>query len=195
RYPDHLSAGWHTPLDSTYPTLAEVLASHGYATAGFVANRYYAGFDSGLGRGFARYEDYRLTPGEFVNTSTLAKWVFGKQCVRGLLDYYNLYGRKSAREVNESFLSWQAGRGDRPFFAFLNYFDAHDPYLPPPPFNRRFGPALVPEERALMTGWWPCGQLKLDRAQIELAMRAYHSCVPALEHPICLLLAALDPPR
>src|SRR5262249_37940885 len=75
------SAGWPTPLDSPSPPLAEVLASHGYATAGFVANRYYAGFDSGLGRGFARYEDYRLTPGEFVNTSTLAKWVFGKQCV------------------------------------------------------------------------------------------------------------------
>src|SRR5262249_19164009 len=81
---------------------------------------------------------------------------------------------------------------DRPFFAFLNYFDAHDPYLPPPPFNRRFGPALVPEERALMTGWWPCGQLKLDRAQIELAMRAYDSCVAALDHHIGLPLDELE---
>ena len=64
-----------------------------------------------------------------INTSTLAKWLFSKKWVRGLLDYYNVYGRKSAAEVNASFLRWQAGRGDRPFFAFLNYLDAHDPYM------------------------------------------------------------------
>jgi arylsulfatase A-like enzyme len=192
RYPDHLSTSWHTPLDSTYPTLAEVLASYGYATAGFVANRYYCGFDSGLNRGFARYEDYSFSPGEFVNTSTLAKWVFGKKAVRGLLNYYNLYGRKSAREVNESFLRWLQGRGGRPFFAFLNYFDAHDPYLPPPPFNHRFGPALTAEQRALMTDWWPCDKLKLTKPQIDLAMRAYDSCVAGVDHQIGLLLDELD---
>jgi arylsulfatase A-like enzyme len=192
RHADHLSTSWHTPLDSTYPTLAEVLASHGYATAGFVANRYYAGFDSGLNRGFARYEDYGFSPGEFVNTSTLAKWLGNQKWVRGLLDHYNLYGRKSAADVNEAFLRWQAGRGDRPFFAFLNYLDAHDPYLPPPPFRGRFGPALTPRERALMTDWWPCHKLKLTRPQIDLAMRAYDSCIASLDHHIGLLLDELD---
>ena len=38
RWPHELSAGWLTPLDGTYPTLAEFLGSRGYATAGFVAN-------------------------------------------------------------------------------------------------------------------------------------------------------------
>ncbi len=192
RYPDHLSTGWHTPLDNTYPTLAEVLASHGYATAGFVANRYYCGADSGLGRGFAHYDDYRLSPGELVNSSSLTRWVFGRKPVRGLLDYYNLYGRKSAREVNEAFLRWESARGDRPFFAFLNYFDAHDPYLPPPPFDRRFGPALTPEQRALMTDWWPCERLRLTKPQIDLAMRAYDSCLAGLDHQIGLLLDELQ---
>jgi hypothetical protein len=28
--------------------------------------------------------------------------------------------------------------GDEPFFLFLNYNDAHDPYFPEPPFDRRF---------------------------------------------------------
>jgi arylsulfatase A-like enzyme len=192
RYPDDLSAGWQTPLDGRYPTLAEVLASHGYATAGFVANRAYCGLDSGLNRGFARYEDYRLSPGEFVNTSTLAKWVFGKKTVRRLLDYYDLYGRKSASAVNESFLKWQADRGERPFFAFLNYFDAHDPYLPEAPFDRRFGPALTAEQQALMIDWWPCSKLQLTKSQIELAMRAYDSCIAALDHHVGLLLDELD---
>ena len=64
RWPHELSAGWLTPLDTTYPTLAEFLSSRGYATAGFVANYWYCASDTGLERGFALYEDYifpRLT--------------------------------------------------------------------------------------------------------------------------------------
>ena len=51
RWPHELSVGWLTPLDATYPTLAEYLGSRGYATAGFVANMFYCGADTGLGRG------------------------------------------------------------------------------------------------------------------------------------------------
>ena len=58
RWPHELSAGWLTPLDATYPTLAEYLGSRGYATAGFVANTFYCGADTGLGRGFTDYRDY-----------------------------------------------------------------------------------------------------------------------------------------
>jgi arylsulfatase A-like enzyme len=32
-------------------------------------------------------------------------------------------------------------REQRPFFAFLNYYEAHEPYLPPSPFDTMFGPA------------------------------------------------------
>jgi arylsulfatase A-like enzyme len=31
-------------------------------------------------------------------------------------------------------------RQDKPWFAFLHYWDPHTPYLPPPPFNRMFYP-------------------------------------------------------
>jgi arylsulfatase A-like enzyme len=47
-------------------------------------------------------------------------------------------GRKNAAEVNREFLGWERGVGDRPWFAFLNYYDAHDPYVPPVPDERRF---------------------------------------------------------
>ena len=33
-----LSVSWDRALDATFPTLAEYLTAHGYATAGFVAN-------------------------------------------------------------------------------------------------------------------------------------------------------------
>ena len=58
RWPHELSVGWLTPLDATHPTLAEYLGSRGYATAGFVANTFYCGSDTGLNRGFTVYRDY-----------------------------------------------------------------------------------------------------------------------------------------
>ena len=49
--------------------------------------------------------------------------------------------RKGAAEVNRELLGWLAGRTqpERPFFAFLNYFDAHYPYQLPPGRLHRFG--------------------------------------------------------
>ena len=49
---------------------------------------------------------------------------------------YQIVERKTAAEVNRAFLQWLSSREQRPFFAFLNYFDVHDPYIPSEPFNR-----------------------------------------------------------
>ena len=61
-----LSADWSVPLDRTYPTLAERLREAGYLTAGFSANVWYAGRESGFARGFIRFHDYPLTLGQIV---------------------------------------------------------------------------------------------------------------------------------
>ena len=58
RWPHELDVKWMTPLTVKFPTLAEYLGSHGYATAGFVANTDYCSYDTGLDRGFTHYEDY-----------------------------------------------------------------------------------------------------------------------------------------
>ncbi|HKM91624.1 MAG TPA: sulfatase-like hydrolase/transferase, partial [Candidatus Acidoferrales bacterium] len=50
----------------------------------------------------------------------------------------DLPGRKRAAEINGDFLKWVQKAPGRPFFAVLNYFDAHAPYLPPAPFRGRF---------------------------------------------------------
>ena len=47
-------------------------------------------------------------------------------------------GRKDARRINQQFLDWQQEIDGAPWFAFLNYYDVHDPYLPPPEDERRF---------------------------------------------------------
>jgi arylsulfatase A-like enzyme len=61
RNPAELSIDWDRPLDATFPTLAEELGRAGYSTLGIVANTAYTSAETGLARGFDRYEDYRLT--------------------------------------------------------------------------------------------------------------------------------------
>ena len=69
RWPHELNVSGDRPLDGTFPTLAEFLAKHGYATAGFVGNTYFCNSWYGLNRGFFHYEDYYeqniiISPGE-----------------------------------------------------------------------------------------------------------------------------------
>ncbi|HEX9109574.1 MAG TPA: sulfatase-like hydrolase/transferase, partial [Longimicrobiales bacterium] len=61
RYPHETSARWQHPLGTRWPTIAQVLSSRGYSTAGFVANTIYASYENGLQRGFTHYEDYGVT--------------------------------------------------------------------------------------------------------------------------------------
>ena len=66
-------------------------------------------------------------------------WVIlDQQWVRRIIGYYEVVDRKPADVINTSFLRWLDRDGSRPFFAFLNYFDAHEPYIAPSPFRERF---------------------------------------------------------
>ena len=139
--------GWRTPLDAAAPTVAQFLAARGYATAGFIANTPYCGADTGLGRGFTVYRDYlfqELSP--FRKEVLVERTLDGLEAIADMLsDALDLSwlkrqavrvrewfetDRKQASEVNREFLDWLAHRPqpDRPYFAFLNYFDAHSPY-------------------------------------------------------------------
>ncbi len=153
RYAAELSTGWRSPLDERERTLAEALASRGYATGAFVANPFYTIHETGLGRGFAEYDDVAVSLEQVIATSALAQTPFVKRLVRnpsreGLwrsirefdfrLSHNPVYDRKNAARVNGDFLRWQRTLDGRPFFAFLNYFDAHLPYEPPAGYVERF---------------------------------------------------------
>ncbi len=125
-------------------TVAELLRGEGYATAGFVANLYWTGRHTGLARGFAHYEDYYGTLGDALYRATIVR-EFGT--IQQMLGAVDVLGRKRASHVNREVLGWMGRIKGRPFFAFLNYFDVHSPYLPPKPFAGRFG-AIRAELRA-----------------------------------------------
>ena len=141
RYNLEVRTGISRALDRHHPTLAEVLARHGYATAGFTANLGYTSRASGLHRGFARYEDFPVDRGMFVTQSWVARQA--GRLLRRLPGYPGWDVPKTAEHITDQLEGWLESRADRPFFVFLNYYDAHSPYRGPEQYRARFG---VPAE-------------------------------------------------
>lgn len=157
-----LSASWRTPLDATHPTIAELLRDRGYATGAFVANYFYTHHESGLGRGFNVLRDFRRSPAQVLWSTTLGQTPFVNRIAwdrtpRALLAALRDFDlrvpsqptsdRRRAAEVINEFLTWESRRASRPFFAFLNLYDAHDPYDPPAHVRTRFAPDPTPQDR------------------------------------------------
>jgi arylsulfatase A-like enzyme len=204
QWPHDLSVGWHTPLDGTWPTVAEFLRERGYATAGFIANTTYCAADSGLGRGYAVYRDYvfrELSP--FRMAAIVKKSLEGLQAIgEGLGDALDLSwlkagvtrvrerfesDRKDASMVNREFLDWLARRPqpERPFFAFLNYFDAHSPYQLSPRRIHRFG-AKPTEEREyrLIQDWWTLDKTGITPGELTFVFNTYDDCVASIDEQL-----------
>ena len=138
RHNFELGTDYFVPLDDRYPTLAEVLGAHGYRTGGFVANLDFGNPDFGLARGFAHYEAQPRSWTMALASSWLTRqWGYR---LRALWDDHRYAVRRRSPSISRAFWSWLDEDPERPFFAFLNYFDAHDPYLPPAPFDTLFAP-------------------------------------------------------
>jgi arylsulfatase A-like enzyme len=121
--------------DGRFPTLPEAFQARGYRTGAFSGNTFYFTRENGFGRGFLRFDGVATTAGD-----VLSRPFYGRQLVTALEEatHFDLPGRKRSDEINRDFLDWVQQDSGRPFFAVLNYFDAHAPYLPPNPFRSRF---------------------------------------------------------
>lgn len=126
-----ISVGWMGALGVEYPTVAEVLRRHGYFTAGFVGNLVFTSAETGLARGFITYDDYTVSPGQLLLSCSLGRRLARNRVWRRVLDDHDTLNRKKAGVVADQFLDWQAHHGGGPYLAFLNFFDAHEPYFPP----------------------------------------------------------------
>jgi arylsulfatase A-like enzyme len=142
---------WHgATVRSTYPygsslsprrqTLASVLRANGYFTAEAVANYGYLGPAMGLAQGFTSAQARRAVP---LSDSTRPSYL--RESVKKFLSAaFNTTAfdqfRLLATDINRHALGTIEENRDRnaPFFIFLNYMDAHIPYIPPAPFRTRF---------------------------------------------------------
>ncbi len=211
RWLHELSVGWLNPLDATCPTLAEYLGANGYATAGFVANTTYCASDSGLGRGFVHYRDYIFPELTAFRSAILIKRVLAglqafEQFVQDRLELTRLQlyldsfcglfvsDRKGADVVNREFLNWLSGRTQpqRPFFAFLNYADAHTPYLIQPARMHRFQvEPMDNRQRTLIEHWADLDKNRVTARDLAIVVDAYDDCIADLDEQLGMLLDEL----
>ncbi len=189
--PHQHGADWFRPLDAGPSTLAEVLRSLGYETAGFNSNLYYGQKGWGLAQGFEIYEDNGSSLRHNLAATHMARVLF--QPLYERFDTYDALPRRNAGEVNRGVLRWFRQRSTRPFFLFINYFDAHEPYFAPPPYDRRFGqvpdavqrkvrPMIDDEERFP----WP-----LTEEEKSSLIAGYDNCLAYLDSEVGQLLRFL----
>lgn len=193
KYPFELSSDFCSPLDRNDRTLAEELYERGYGTAGFAGNTYYCGRRTGLDRGFVHYQADGLRLGDFVQYSFFARFV--AEMFRDKLGYYDAWwNRTDAKCVNSRFLKWLSQQPEeQPFFAFINYFDCHDTYLPTRLFGQSAGCLTTEVKRSLkryMPQAWNTADF--DGRLASLAQDAYDGCLVELDQEIHRLLTELE---
>ena len=203
RWPHELGVSWNTGLGTRFPTLAGYLGSRGYSTAGFVGNVQYCSYEFGLDRGFTHYEDYPLEPlsplrmcylGNLALKSAfhLGQGLSARLGAVPLLPHKNAEvwralnsdPRVDAAAINREFLDWLSRRREpaRPFFAFLNYFDAHSPYLLLPGTPYRFGrPPKTDADLNVLVDWFYLDKLRLLPSYVNLARDCYDSCLAHID--------------
>ena len=193
-YPHEHGVEWHRPDGlqiSSIPTLPETLRRHGYRTAAFSANLYWFTRPMGFGRGFIRFEDHFHSLGDMV-TRTLYGSAFERLVLRrmGLED---IPARKRAADVNGSVLRWIKRDHEKPFFVMVNYFDAHDPYLPPQPYRNLF--ANSTNSSGIINGHMGRYDPSLTAEQVQNEIDAYDGAIAYVDSQIGQLFAELEDRR
>ncbi len=194
-WPIQLSTQWKYRLDAPVPTLAEHLTKKGYLTAGFSANTLCCTYETRLDRGFTHFEDYPFTPRSLLSRTVAGSWILENIFSRD--DFYDYkwirLQSRNATGINRSFLDWLGQRPrDRPFFAYLNYFDAHEPYMPPPGYEGRFGirPRGQRDYQFLLDYGSP-GWKSLPNRDINMARDCYDDCIAFIDEHVGQLMDEL----
>jgi arylsulfatase A-like enzyme len=187
-WPTELHLDWNRTLDDREPTVAEVLRRAGYLTAGFVGNPGKAGRSSGIGRGFTHFEDYSISFWSVLRGSRIGDRIASSAWLRRATGRESIPDRKRSPQVTAEFMDWLDRQQDRPFFVFLNYFDAHHPYEAPPEFEARFGVAGNHNSDAHE----PVERMTSDDPRADLALRRYEAAIAYQDDQLRLLFAGLD---
>jgi len=185
--PQQHGADWVVPLSSSPWTLAEILRSRGYDTAGFVGNPLYLQKGWGIAQGFETYND-----NSFSLRHNLAQTFLGNVFVQPLyqsLWSYDPFDRRNAQQLNASVFRWYRHRPQHPFFLFINYFDTHLPYITSRPYSDHFGKASMALERQLVVsqklGEQPA---PFSAAEKKSLIADYDNCLAYLDNQVGDLL-------
>jgi arylsulfatase A-like enzyme len=140
-YPHESGVGEdQSTLSGKWPNLGGVMRKRGYRTAAISANAQLFSRDRGFIHGFSHFEEYEQTfagilekvPLSHFILETISDWTVGEE-----LAYFGVKNAPSAEKIDQDALNW-IDKGHRPFFLVLNYFDVHQPVLPPEPWLNTF---------------------------------------------------------
>jgi arylsulfatase A-like enzyme len=100
---------------------------------------------------------------------------------------------RGAWGTTDAFLGWlRWRRQDRPFFAFLNYFDAHAPYIPTPKYQGRFGiRPRAPKDYYFLFDYMLIDKKLLTKRDVQMARDCYDGCIAFLDEQLGRLLHEL----
>ena len=200
---EHGMSNRHLWLEDEHRTVAEVFRDAGYRTFLWAQNphvskeeNFQQGFDTerhpwdpDLQRRTLEIVTRKLAP---EPNSELAKRLRSGQA--------DTWAVKAAGELAQSALEeWlEAGSGDRPYFAFLNYMEAHRPLIPPRRFRELFlSPEDVERSFDLDFAWVPMwaytfGLREYEPGELELLAAVYDASLAELDELFADLLAALE---
>jgi arylsulfatase A-like enzyme len=192
RYPhEHGATDIDRSLNDRYLTIGDALQASGYRTGAFSANYSLFGRINGFGRGFHHFEDYNqslLT----MASSTLYGSVIEYYVLHRIFYMQYRLERIRAPEINQSLLNWIDHENNKPFFAFLNYYDVHLPYVPPQPYRSKFSQSEIPG--GLMNTDWGQDQIYINLTpdQLQGEIDAYDGAIAYVDNSINQLMAELD---
>ena len=182
-------------FDGKFDTLAEILQSNGYQTAGFSSNAW-IGHDTGLARGFdSFFETWKP-----ISNPPISKLARIKKKIKGSKALYpvRLIKRKfftntsksdkSAKHINTMVKNWLANSSkENPFFIFVNYSEAHLEYKAPEPFKTMFLPtqfqkrikSVNQDNRAFFAG-----KIKMEDEDFYILRFLYDGAIAYLDYRV-----------
>jgi arylsulfatase A-like enzyme len=207
---EHCTHNDHKRLDDRYDTVAELLGAAGYQTFLYSANPHITGgsrnFDQGFDVASRPYSSEWSSEAERVirekldrddRSSEFPARFRAADRGRTLLNAWDLKAAGSVAE--KALLEWlEASDPERPYFAFLNYMEAHPPYIPSREHRRR----LMSEEdvgrsyrvdRSWLRVWeYTFGLAEFSDEELELTRATYDATLGELDDLFAELLETLD---
>jgi arylsulfatase A-like enzyme len=200
---EHGARNGHTWLEDGHETIAELLSAAGYDTYLWAANPHISR-EENFHQGFdveqhpwdpqTAQEAYRIVREKVLGdqSSELPQKLESQRGNGWLL--------KAAGQLAErGLLEWLAGRGqDKPFFAFINYMEAHRPMIPPRRLRERM---LSPEQversyrvdRSWLPMWAYCfGLHEYTPEELEVMAGTYDATLAELDELFQSLVTSLE---
>jgi arylsulfatase A-like enzyme len=125
-----------TKLDEKFLTLAELFADNGYKTGAVVSNCGALNKAFGLDQGFQLY-DATKNIGDIIRSYPFRPLVHLFCQITNVYPKY-INSRRASDDITKETSRALDKMFPSPFFLFINYMDAHDPYRPPRPFDGYF---------------------------------------------------------